>query len=105
MAKLPELHEDLQASSPEIALALSRAGVSGVQKAVRIRRGRGELPRPSGEGGGRDLRAADGQLLVIEDPDPDQRVRPGGDRDADALGVEARRSGDLARSYGVARCR
>ena len=34
-----KLEEDLQASSPEIALALSRAGVSGVQKAVRIRRG------------------------------------------------------------------
>jgi GTP cyclohydrolase-4 len=33
-----KLQEDLQASSPEIALALSRAGVSGVQKAVRIRR-------------------------------------------------------------------
>jgi GTP cyclohydrolase I/GTP cyclohydrolase-4 len=33
-----KLQEDLQASSPEIALALSRAGVSGVQKAIRIRR-------------------------------------------------------------------
>jgi GTP cyclohydrolase IV len=33
------IDEDLQAASPEIALALSRAGVSGVQKAVRIRRG------------------------------------------------------------------
>ncbi len=33
------IDEDLQASSPEIALALSRAGVNGVQKAVRIRRG------------------------------------------------------------------
>jgi MptA/FolE2 family GTP cyclohydrolase len=33
-----KLEEDLQASSPEIALALSRAGVSGVQKAIRIRR-------------------------------------------------------------------
>jgi GTP cyclohydrolase I/GTP cyclohydrolase-4 len=37
-----KLEEDLQASSPEIALALSRAGVSGVQKAVRIRRGDAE---------------------------------------------------------------
>ena len=37
-----ELEADLQASSPEIALALSRAGVSGVQKAVRIRRGDAE---------------------------------------------------------------
>jgi GTP cyclohydrolase IV len=37
-----KLDEDLQASSPEIALALSRAGVSGVQKAVRIRRGQAE---------------------------------------------------------------
>jgi GTP cyclohydrolase I/GTP cyclohydrolase-4 len=33
-----KLQEDLQASSPEIALALSRAGVTGVQKAIRIRR-------------------------------------------------------------------
>ncbi len=32
----------MQASPPEIALALSRAGVSGVQKAVRIRRGDAE---------------------------------------------------------------
>ncbi len=36
------IHEDLQASPPEIALALSRAGVTGVQKAVRIRRGDAE---------------------------------------------------------------
>jgi MptA/FolE2 family GTP cyclohydrolase len=36
------LDEDLQASSPEIALALSKAGVSGVQKAIRIRRGEAE---------------------------------------------------------------
>jgi GTP cyclohydrolase IV len=36
------LDDDLQASSPEIPLALSRAGVSGVQKAVRIRRGDAE---------------------------------------------------------------
>jgi len=35
MAKL----EDLQASTPEIAIGLSRAGVTGVQKAVRIGRG------------------------------------------------------------------
>ena len=39
MADGVKLADDLQASSPEIALALSRAGVSGVQKAVRIRRG------------------------------------------------------------------
>jgi GTP cyclohydrolase-4 len=38
MADGLKLQEDLQASSPEIALALSRAGVSGVQKAVRVRR-------------------------------------------------------------------
>jgi len=38
MAKL----EDLQASAPEIAIGLSRAGVTGVQKAVRIGRGRAE---------------------------------------------------------------
>jgi GTP cyclohydrolase IV len=37
-----KLADDLQASSPEIALALSRAGVNGVQKAVRIRRGDAE---------------------------------------------------------------
>jgi GTP cyclohydrolase-4 len=37
-----KLEDDLQASSPEIALALSRAGVSGVQKAIRIRRGDAE---------------------------------------------------------------
>ena len=36
------LDEDLQASTPEISLALSRAGVTGVQKAVRIRRGGAE---------------------------------------------------------------
>jgi GTP cyclohydrolase I/GTP cyclohydrolase-4 len=42
MADGIKLEEDLQASSPEIALALSRAGVSGVQKAVRIRRGEAE---------------------------------------------------------------
>src|SRR5204863_9909955 len=34
-----ELADDLQASTPEIALGLSRAGVTGVQKAVRIGRG------------------------------------------------------------------
>jgi MptA/FolE2 family GTP cyclohydrolase len=34
--------DDLQASAPEISLALSRAGVRGVQKAVRIRRGDAE---------------------------------------------------------------
>ncbi len=39
---LIKLDDDLQASPPEIALALSRAGVSGVQKAVRIRRGNAE---------------------------------------------------------------
>ena len=35
--------EDLQASTPEIHLALSRAGVTGVQKAIRIRRGEAEM--------------------------------------------------------------
>jgi MptA/FolE2 family GTP cyclohydrolase len=39
MSGVARIDEDLQASSPEIALALSRAGVTGVQKAVRIRRG------------------------------------------------------------------
>jgi GTP cyclohydrolase-4 len=33
---------DLQAAAPEIALSLSHVGVTGVQKAVRIGRGRGE---------------------------------------------------------------
>ncbi|HZD87265.1 MAG TPA: GTP cyclohydrolase MptA [Gaiellaceae bacterium] len=33
---------DIQAAAPEIALGLSRAGVTGVQKAVRIGRGSGE---------------------------------------------------------------
>jgi GTP cyclohydrolase I/GTP cyclohydrolase-4 len=42
MAKLPDVVDDLQASIPEIPLALSRAGVNGVQKAVRIRRGDAE---------------------------------------------------------------
>ena len=42
MADMLRLDEDLQASPPEIALALSRAGVNGVQKAVRIRRGDAE---------------------------------------------------------------
>jgi GTP cyclohydrolase-4 len=42
MADVAHVDEDLQASSPEVALALSRAGVSGVQKAVRIRRGGAE---------------------------------------------------------------
>ncbi len=42
MADGVKLEEDLQASPPEIALALSRAGVTGVQKAVRIRRGDAE---------------------------------------------------------------
>ena len=35
MTDVVRLEEDLQASPPEIALALSKAGVSGVQKAVR----------------------------------------------------------------------
>jgi GTP cyclohydrolase I/GTP cyclohydrolase-4 len=42
VARTAPVQEDLQASSPEIALALSKAGVSGVQKAVRIRRGDSE---------------------------------------------------------------
>ena len=35
----PHLVADMQASSPPVELALSRAGVTGVQKAIRIRRG------------------------------------------------------------------
>jgi MptA/FolE2 family GTP cyclohydrolase len=42
VSDIVRIEEDLQASSPEIALALSRAGVTGVQKAVRIRRGDAE---------------------------------------------------------------
>ena len=42
MTEVVRFDEDLQASSPEIALALSRAGVNGVQKAIRIRRGNAE---------------------------------------------------------------
>jgi GTP cyclohydrolase I/GTP cyclohydrolase-4 len=42
MTEVARVDEDLQASSPEVGLALSRAGVSGVQKAVRIRRGDAE---------------------------------------------------------------
>ena len=42
MTDVIRLDQDLQSSPPEIALALSRAGVAGVQKAVRIRRGDAE---------------------------------------------------------------
>lgn len=34
--------EDLQASAPEVRIGLSRVGVTGVEKAVRLRRGRAE---------------------------------------------------------------
>jgi len=37
-----DVAEDLQASTPEIRLALSRAGVTGVSKAIKIRRGDAE---------------------------------------------------------------
>src|ERR687884_2240670 len=37
-----ELLEDLQASEPEVRLGLSRAGVSGVHEAIRIRYGKSE---------------------------------------------------------------
>jgi GTP cyclohydrolase I/GTP cyclohydrolase-4 len=39
---MAETTRDLQASTPEIAIGLSRAGVTGLQKAVRIGRGKGE---------------------------------------------------------------
>jgi GTP cyclohydrolase-4 len=42
MAELPYLVRDMQASSPPVELALSRAGVTGVQKAIKIRRGEAE---------------------------------------------------------------
>jgi GTP cyclohydrolase IV len=42
MAEAYRALDDLQASSPEVRIGLSRAGVTGVQKAVRIGRGAGE---------------------------------------------------------------
>ncbi len=42
MADSRELLEDLQASAPEVPLGLSRAGVSGVSKAIRLRWGDAE---------------------------------------------------------------
>ncbi len=42
MPELPHLVADMQASAPPVELALSRAGVTGVQKAIRIRRGDAE---------------------------------------------------------------
>lgn len=42
MAELPHLVGDMQASSAPVELALSRVGVTGVQKAIRIRRGHSE---------------------------------------------------------------
>lgn len=42
MSDLPHLVADMQASAAPVELALSRAGVTGVQKAIRIRRGDAE---------------------------------------------------------------
>jgi len=42
MTERLDVAEDLQASTPEIRLALSRAGVTGVSKAIKIRRGDAE---------------------------------------------------------------
>ena len=42
MSDLPVVG-DMQASAPPVELALSRAGVTGVQKAIRIRRGDQEI--------------------------------------------------------------
>jgi GTP cyclohydrolase-4 len=42
MPDRPHLVVDMQASAPPVELALSRAGVTGVQKAIRIRRGDAE---------------------------------------------------------------
>ena len=42
MSELPRV-EDMQASAPPVQLALSRAGVTSVQKAIRIRRGEQEM--------------------------------------------------------------
>jgi GTP cyclohydrolase I/GTP cyclohydrolase-4 len=43
MTELPRVAGDMQASAPPVELALSRAGVTGVQKAIRIRRGEAEM--------------------------------------------------------------
>ena len=43
MTDVRQFADDLQASTPDIPLALSRAGVTGVQKAIRIRRGELEM--------------------------------------------------------------
>lgn len=42
MSDAPALH-DMQASAPPVRLALSRAGVTGVRKAIRIRHGENEM--------------------------------------------------------------
>jgi GTP cyclohydrolase IV len=42
MSETRDLVNDVQASSPDVPLALSRAGVTGVHKAIRIRRGSAE---------------------------------------------------------------
>ena len=42
MSELP-VAGDMQAAAPPVGLALSRAGVSGVHKAIRIRRGDQEI--------------------------------------------------------------
>jgi len=42
MTERPHLVVDMQASAPPVELALSRAGVTRVQKAIRIRRGEAE---------------------------------------------------------------
>lgn len=47
MSDLP-LVRDMQASAPPVELALSRAGVTGVQKAIRIRRGEQEILMAAG---------------------------------------------------------
>ena len=42
MGKLPDVREDIQASAPDVRIGLSRAGVTGVSKAVRIASTTGE---------------------------------------------------------------
>jgi len=42
MAESPDLLDDLQASKPDVQLGLSRAGVQGVEKAIRLRWGGAE---------------------------------------------------------------
>src|SRR5581483_424579 len=56
----PDVLADLQATTPEIRIGLSRAGVRGVNKAIRLRRGRHE-------------KLVFAEISCSVDLDPDQR--------------------------------